>query len=113
VTDFLEIPISRQTPVLYPKLKAVEAMIEEMISYRDLHAKNEIRKRVLIHEEIERHYLQPLSRKVEKNMKGPAYDQFVAEKSRAIREFDAATRRFDSSTRSSPKSPIYRLTHRT
>jgi hypothetical protein len=100
-----EIPISRQPPVKYPKLKAVESTFEEVISHLDLYAKNAARKGLLMHDEMERHYLQPLSRKLEKSVSGPAYTLFLEKKSRAVSEFDTATSRCDSFHSELPQIP--------
>jgi hypothetical protein len=104
-----EIPPSRQPAVEYHRLKASESQLDPVIDYLDLYSKNATRKALLMHDEMERRYLQPLSRKLDRSVSGPSYRRFLERKERAVTAFETSIRRVDSFDADLPEIPNLRV----
>jgi hypothetical protein len=83
--------------------------MSDVSDYLDLYEKNNIRKGLSLHREMEHHFLQPLAMRLERKLVGPAYRSFVEAKSRAVSAFDTATRASDSFMSELPPIPNIRV----
>jgi hypothetical protein len=102
--------IASGQPSSYTRLKHENEQLETVISHLDIYSKNSIRKTLLVHREMEEHFMRPLSRRLAKNVTGPEYESFVGAKERAVSAFDIAASAQDSLNAELPKIPVLRVT---
>ena len=93
------------------KLRQSESDINHIEQYLQVYEANQHRKARILHHDLEEHYLQPLSRKLQKQITGPQYKEFVQRKQRAISAFDIRARANDTFHEKMPEIPT--LTMRT
>lgn len=72
----------------YNKLQSTEREIEQIEGYLQMYETNHFRKAMILHQEMEKHYLRPMAKKLLKKVRGPAYDDFVKKRQRAVSAFD-------------------------
>jgi hypothetical protein len=81
---------SRQqsTAKSYGKLRQDGALVSKVDAYLTAYETNHYRKSMLLHQELEEHYLSPIARKLVRKTSGLAYAKYVEAKSRAVSAFD-------------------------
>jgi hypothetical protein len=77
--------------------------------YLDFYEQSATRKGLLLHQETEKQYLQPLSKRVVKRLTGPGYDRYLRSRSHAISAFETAIRGTDTLNRRLPPIPTIRV----
>lgn len=89
----------------FNKLKSEESMIKNVDHYLSMYDINSKRKKMLLHQDLENHYFQPLSTKLSQKTCGKDYEKYLKAKSRAISAFDTQTRTNDTFSKELPKIP--------
>jgi hypothetical protein len=101
---------ARIPPPNYTRLRHDSDEFDAIVSYLDVYSKNNKRKVLSLHGEMEDRYLQPFSRRLARKVSGPGYERFIDAKSRAVSAFDTATRAKDTFNRPLPAIPHLRVT---
>ncbi|OHT14121.1 hypothetical protein TRFO_03150 [Tritrichomonas foetus] len=89
----------------FNKLRQDEPMLENVSQYLNVYETNSRRKAMILHQELEEHYMQPLSRKLVRKTTGAEYQKFIRAKSRAITAFDRQAHTQDTYLQELPKIP--------
>ncbi|EAY07757.1 hypothetical protein TVAG_000410 [Trichomonas vaginalis G3] len=89
----------------FNKLRQEEKLIGQVDQYLSVYESNHKRKTLMMHQEFEEHYLQPVSRKLMKKVNGPEYDKYVRARSQAIKTFETQISQKDSLQRQLPSIP--------
>jgi hypothetical protein len=90
----------------YATLRRDEPNREAIASYLSVYETNHHRKTLMLHQEVEDHYLQPLSRRLAHQTNGASYAQFVDRRTRAVSAFDTKTRLQDTFLETLPEIPV-------
>lgn len=93
----------------FNKLKDDESMIRNIDRYLSLYDINSKRKKMLLHQDLENHYFQPLSNKLVKKTSGKEYENYLKAKSRAVTAFDNQVRKNDTFSKELPKIPTLKF----
>jgi hypothetical protein len=97
---------AQSVPRNYMRLRRDEPHLREIASYLGDYQTNHQRKTMMLHQELEEHFLQPLSRKLAQKTSGPEYEEFVGRKMRAVSAFDTRTRVQDTFLERLPEIPV-------
>jgi hypothetical protein len=90
------------------RLRRDAARLDEVATYLNDYQSNHERKTMMLHQELEEHFLQPLGRMLARKTSGPEYANFVARKARAVSAFDTRTRLQDTFLEQLPEIPTLR-----
>lgn len=89
----------------YSKLRNETQLLEQVEGYLNVYENNHRRKTLMMHQEYEEHFLQPLSKKLLKKVNGPEYDRYLKARTRAITAFDRQTQMKDTAGKELPEIP--------
>jgi hypothetical protein len=93
----------------YTRLRSEQSRLHEATDYLEFYEHSATRKGLLLHQEMEKHYLQPLNKRVVKRITGRAYDRYLRTRSCAVSAFDTAVHRTDTFNTPPPPIPIIRV----
>lgn len=89
----------------FSKLKGETSNLEDIDAYLGVYETNHRRKALLMHQEVEEQYLQPVQRRISKKVTGDEYQAFLKRRKRAIAHFDARTKVRDTFNKPLPTIP--------
>ena len=89
----------------FSKLRSENDLINHVGEYLSVYETNYKRKTVMLHQELEEHFLQPVSRKLAKKVNGNEYNNYVKKRNRAISAFDKQTQTRDTFLQTLPEIP--------
>lgn len=96
-----------QVPVKqFNKIRQDEQSIQQIGKYLNVYETNHKRKSMLLHQELEEHFLQPLARKLVRKTNGPEYNEYVKKRDRAVSAFDQQTKTQDTFLKQLPPIPM-------
>jgi hypothetical protein len=100
----------RRQPVTkaYAALRRDEPQREAISDCLSVYETNQHRKTMILHQEVEDHYLQPLSRRLAHTTSGGSYSRFVDQRTRAVSMFDTRRRLQDTFLEPLPEIPVLR-----
>lgn len=90
----------------FNKIRQEESVLEHIGNYLSVYETNSQRKSVLLHQELEEHYLQPIARKLVKKVNGPEYSSYLQKRNRAVSAFDKQTHTKDTFLKALPEIPM-------
>jgi hypothetical protein len=96
----------------YSKLRQNELDLSRMEDYLQVYHTNQYRKSLLLHQELEEHYLGPISKRLTKKLNGESYRRYVREKARAVSAFDIKSQSRDTFLEKLPDIPVIELNTR-
>lgn len=89
----------------FSKLREDSNFLQKVENYLNIYEENHNRKAMMLHQELEDHYLRPVSRKITTKVNGPEYQRYLKSRLGAITAFDKLTRTKDSYLKDLPKIP--------
>ena len=101
--DNIVVPTSHSSQ--FAKLRNEESLLQQAEKYLNVYENNHRRKTLIMHQEYEEHFLQPLSKKLLRKVNGPEYDKYLRARTRAISAFDKQTRMKDVHGKEYPTIP--------
>ena len=101
--DNILIPSSNSSQ--FAKLRTEEPLLQQVENYLNVYENNHRRKTLMMHQEYEEHFLQPLSKKLLRKVNGPEYDKYLRARTRAITAFDRQTKMKDVHGKEFPTIP--------
>jgi len=91
--------------IQFNKLRKDGELLGHVGDYLSVYETNYRRKAMLLHQELEEHFLQPVARKLVKKVNGKAYDDYVKMRARAVSAFDKQTHTRDTFLIDLPEIP--------
>jgi hypothetical protein len=91
---------------VYTALRRDEPQRDALRDYLSVYETNNHRKMMMLHQEVEDHFLQPLSRRLAHKTSGAPYARFIDRRSRAVSVFDTRTQLRDSFLEPLPEIPV-------
>ena len=89
----------------FSKVCGAKNLLEHVSGYLDEYDTNARRKAMILHQDLEEHYMEPLSRRLASTVSGEGYRKFVRSKSRAITAFEKQTKANDTFLEQLPTIP--------
>lgn len=102
-------PSSKVVSTNYHKVRATAKDMQNMSEYLTYYETNSTRKTMLLHQDIEEHYLQPFTKKLVKQVNGENYNRYLKTRNRAVTAFDKITQKKDTFNQELPEIPMIKF----
>lgn len=102
-------PVTSVPSTNYHKVRATAKDMDNMSQYLTYYETNNTRKTMLLHQDIEEHYIQPFTKKLVKQVNGENYNRYLKTRNRAVTAFDKLTQKQDTFNQELPQIPTIKF----